>query len=90
LDKALLIFHPEISTVTRVHSLRCEFTEKLEKAGIQIREVEEVEYLIISSQRLWTVKYEEVYIHSYEARREAKESLDSYFKFYNTDSFTKP
>jgi len=36
-------------------------------------------------ERLWrTLKYEEVYIHSYETVGEAKESLDRYLKFYNT------
>ena len=35
-------------------------------------------------ERLWrTVKYEEVYIHSYDTVKEARESLDNYFRFYN-------
>ena len=36
-------------------------------------------------ERLWrTLKYEEVYIHSYETVKEARESLGRYFRFYNT------
>ena len=34
--------------------------------------------------RLWrTVKYEEVYLKAYSARRETKAGLDAYFNFYN-------
>ena len=67
LDKALLISQPEIFNSDQGSQFTsCEFTEKLDKAGIQIQRVEEVGCLIISSQILWrTVKYEEVYIHSY-------------------------
>ena len=37
-------------------------------------------------ERLWrTVKYEEVYTHSYESIAEAKNSLRRYFHFYNTE-----
>ncbi len=36
-------------------------------------------------ERLWrTVKYEEVYLKAYSGGREAKEGLDAYFVFYNT------
>ena len=36
-------------------------------------------------ERLWrTVKYEEVYLHAYQDGREARISLDNYFRFYNT------
>jgi len=85
LDKALLISQPEIFNSDQGSQFTsCEFTEKLDKAGIQIQRVEEVGYLIISSQILWrTVKYEEVYIHSYDTVKEARESLDNYFRFYN-------
>ena len=85
LDKALLISQPEIFNSDQGSQFTSdEFTEKLDKAGIQIQRVEEVGYLIISSQILWrTVKYEEVYIHSYDTVKEARESLDNYFRFYN-------
>jgi putative transposase len=36
-------------------------------------------------ERLWrTVKYEEVYIHNYETVKDAYQSLNKYFTFYNT------
>ncbi|MBC7361722.1 MAG: transposase [Candidatus Aminicenantes bacterium] len=35
---------------------------------------------------MWrTVKYEEVYLHEYRTVSEAKESLEAYFRFYNTE-----
>ena len=37
-------------------------------------------------ERLWrTVKYEEVYLHSYQSVREALLGLKKYFRFYNTE-----
>lgn len=37
-------------------------------------------------ERLWrTVKYEEVYLHSYESTKEAYNGLARYFRFYNTN-----
>lgn len=37
-------------------------------------------------ERLWrTVKYEEVYLKSYDTAREAKDGLARYFHFYNTE-----
>lgn len=37
-------------------------------------------------ERLWrTVKYEEVYLKVYRDGRDARHSLDSYFRFYNTE-----
>ncbi len=64
-----------------------EFTEKLEKAGIKIsRDGRGRVCDNIFIERLWrTVKYEEVYIHSYDTVKEARESLDSYFRFYNNE-----
>ena len=81
LDRALLTSQPEIFNSDQGSQFTsCEFTEKLEKAGIKIQN------LIISSQRLWrTVKYEEVYIHNYDTVKEARESLDNYFRFYNSE-----
>jgi len=36
-------------------------------------------------ERLWrTVKYEEVYLHEYRTVNEARQHLDGYFHFYNT------
>ena len=40
----------------------------------------------IFTERLWrTVKYEEVYLQSYETPREARQSLARYFRFYNQE-----
>ena len=40
----------------------------------------------IFTERLWrSVKYEEVYIKDYSDVREAKEGIESYFKFYNNE-----
>lgn len=40
----------------------------------------------IFTERLWrTVKYEEVYLKSYETVREAKQNIGAYFEFYNND-----
>lgn len=62
-----------------------EFVEILEKRHIQIsmdgrgRALDNV-----FVERLWrSVKYEEVYIKDYETVRECRESLRSYFRFYN-------
>lgn len=40
----------------------------------------------IFTERLWrTVKYEEIYLHDYASPREARQSLTTYFPFYNTE-----
>jgi len=40
----------------------------------------------IFTERLWrTVKYEEVYLHSYESPREARQQLSRYLAFYNQE-----
>lgn len=86
LDKALLISQPEIFNSDQGSQFTsCEFTEKLEKVGIQIsRDGRGRVFDNIFIERLWrTVKYEEVYIHSYDTVKEARESLDNYFRFYN-------
>ena len=88
MDKALLISQPEIfNSDPGSQFTNCEFTEKLEKAGIQIsRDGRGRVFDNIFIERLWrTVKYEEVYIHSYDTVKEARESLDNYFRFYNSE-----
>ncbi|MDI6809746.1 MAG: integrase core domain-containing protein, partial [Candidatus Eisenbacteria bacterium] len=64
-----------------------EFTGRIEKLGVAVsmdgrgRAMDN-----IFVERLWrTVKYEEVYLKSYETVAEAKESLAKYFHFYNTE-----
>ena len=86
LDKALLTSQPEIFNSDQGSQFTsCEFTEKLDKVGIQIsRDGRGRVFDNIFIERLWrTVKYEEVYIHSYDTVKEARESLDNYFRFYN-------
>lgn len=86
LDKALLISQPEIFNSDQGSQFTSdEFTEKLDKVGIQIsRDGRGRVFDNIFIERLWrTVKYEEVYIHSYDTVKEARESLDNYFRFYN-------
>ncbi len=88
LDKALLISHPQIFNSDQGSQFTSgDFTGKLEKAGIQIsRDGRGRVFDNIFIERLWrTVKYEEVYIHSYETVKEARESLDNYFRFYNSE-----
>jgi len=88
LDKALMISHPEILNSDQGSQFTSgEFTEKLEKAEIQIsRDGRGRVFDNIFIERLWrTVKYEEVYIHSYDTVRETRESLTRYFKFYNSE-----
>ena len=86
LDRALLISQPEIFNSDQGSQFTSsEFTEKLDKVGIQIsRDGRGRVFDNIFIERLWrTVKYEEVYIHSYDTVKEARESLDNYFRFYN-------
>lgn len=88
LEKALRISRPEIFNSDQGSQFRSkEFTGMLEGAGIQISmDGRGRVFDNIFIERLWrTLKYEEVYIHSYETVREAKESLGRYFSFYNTE-----
>jgi len=63
-----------------------EFTEISESRGTQISmDGRSRVFGNIFIERLWrTLKYEELYIHSYETVKEARESLGRYFRFYNT------
>jgi len=88
LDRVLLTSQPEIFNSDQGSQFTSgEFTEKLEKAGIKIsRDGRGRVFDNIFIERLWrTVKYEEVYLHNYETVKEARESLDSYFLFYNSE-----
>lgn len=64
-----------------------EFTGRLEGLGIRISRDGRGRALDnIFVERLWrTVKYEEVYLKSYETVAEARGSLARYFHFYNTE-----
>jgi putative transposase len=88
LEKALQISMPEIFNSDQGSQFTSkEFTGRLEEAGIQISmDGRGRVFDNIFIERLWrTLKYEEVYIHSYETVREAKESLERYFRFYNRE-----
>ena len=62
------------------------FTGLLERHGIRISMDGKGRYSDnIFVERLWrTVKYEEVYLKAYSNGREAKDGLEAYFQFYNT------
>ncbi|MEB3295497.1 MAG: IS3 family transposase [Synechococcales bacterium] len=61
------------------------FTQRLEQANIQIsQDGKGRAYDNILVERLWrSVKYEEVYLKSYNSVAEAIQGLDQYFQFYN-------
>ncbi len=88
LERALSLSSPDIFNSDQGSQFTSvEFTGRLEKIGIKIsmdgrgRAMDN-----IFVERLWrTVKYEEVYLKSYETVKEARESLARYFHFYNTE-----
>ncbi|CAG1066463.1 Putative transposase InsK for insertion sequence element IS150 [uncultured bacterium] len=88
LERALSLSSPDIFNSDQGSQFTSvEFTERLEKLGVAIsmdgrgRAMDN-----IFVERLWrTVKYEEVYLKSYETVKEARESLARYFHFYNTE-----
>jgi putative transposase len=61
------------------------FTQRLEQDGIQIsHDGKGRAYDNIFVERLWrSVKYEEVYLKSYNSVADARQGLDQYFQFYN-------
>ena len=63
------------------------FTGLLERHGVKISMDGKGRYMDnIFVERLWrTVKYEEVYRKAYANGREAKDGLEAYFHFYNTE-----
>lgn len=88
LERALSISGPEIFNMDQGSQFTSiDFTGILEANGIQISMDGRVRVFDnIFVERLWrTVKYEEVYTHSYESIAEAKNSLRRYFHFYNTE-----
>ncbi len=88
LERALSISGPEIFNMDQGSQFTSiEFTGILEANGIRISmDGRGRVFDNIFVERLWrTVKYEEVYTHSYESIAEAKSSLRRYFHFYNTE-----
>ena len=88
LEEALSKGCPEIFNTDQGAQFTAEaFTGLLEQHGIRISMDGKGSYsdnLFI--ERLWrTVKYEEVYLKAYQDGRDARISLDNYFRFYNTE-----
>jgi putative transposase len=87
LEEALGKGKPEIFNTDQGSQFTSEaFTGLLLERSIQISMDGKGRYLDnIFVERLWrTVKYEEVYLKAYSNGREAKDGLDAYFHFYNT------
>jgi putative transposase len=85
-DQALAVGCPTIwNSDQGSHFTSPQYLERLQGRGIQISMDGKGRALDnIFTERLWrTVKYEEVYLHSYGSPREARQSLARYFQFYN-------
>lgn len=88
LERALAKATPEIFNSDQGSQFTStEFAGRLTKAGVMIsRDGRGRVFDNIFVERLWrSVKYEEVYLKAYETVKQAKESLGSYFRFYNTE-----
>ena len=88
LEKALKASHPEIFNTDQGSQFTSrEFTERLKEGGIRISmDGRGRVFDNIFVERLWrSVKYEEVYLHSYQTVSEARHGLARYFLFYNTE-----
>jgi putative transposase len=88
LEAALAISQPEIfNTDQGVQFTSEDFTGRLETAGIKISmDGRGRVFDNIFIERLWrSVKYEEVYVHSYESVMDALNGLTRYFQLYNRD-----
>lgn len=88
IDKALSISQPEIFNSDQGSQFTSgEFTGRLEVAGVRISmDGRGRVFDNIFIERLWrSVKYEEVYLHSYESVRDARDGLARYFRLYNTE-----
>lgn len=88
LETALAKSQPEIfNTDQGVQFTSGDFTGRLETAGIRISmDGRGGVFDNIFVERLWrSVKYEEVYVHSYESAREAINGLTRYFQLYDSE-----
>jgi putative transposase len=88
LDRALDLPAPEIFNTDQGSQFTSQdFTERLENAGVRISMDGQGRFHDnIFIERLWrSVKYEEVYLHSYETVRQARSGLARYFEFYNRE-----
>ena len=87
LDKALQRSKPEIfNTDQGSQFTSLEFTGRLSASGVRVSmDGRGRVFDNIFVERLWrSVKYEEVYLKSYETVEEAINALSNYFRFYNT------
>lgn len=88
LEGALAISQPEIFNSDQGSQFTSkEFTERLLRSGIRISmDGRGRVFDNIFIERLWrSVKYEEVYVHSYESVRDAYDKLSRYFQLYNRE-----
>lgn len=88
LEAALAVSQPEIfNTDQGVQFTSEDFTGRLEIAGIKISmDGRGRVFDNIFIERLWrSVKYEEVYVHSYESVKDALNGLTRYFQLYNRE-----
>jgi putative transposase len=88
LEKALEPSQPEIFNTDQGSQFTSrEFTGRLEKDAIRISmDSRGRVFDNIFAERLWrSVKYEEVYLHSYQTVSEARSGLARYFLFYNRE-----
>ena len=88
LERALLLSRPAIFNSDQGRQFTStEFTGRLESTGVRISmDGRGQVWDNIFVERLWrTVKYEEVYLKSYETVSEAREGLAGYFHFYNNE-----
>jgi len=88
LEGALAISQPEIFNSDQGSQFTSnEFTGRLQQSGISISmDGRGRVFDNIFVERLWrSVKYEEVYVHSYESVRDAYNNLTRYFQLYNRE-----
>ena len=88
LERALVLDTPGIFNTDQGSQFTSEdFTGRLLKAGVKISmngRGRVMDNLFV--ERLWrSVKYEEVYLHDYLDGAEARDGLNRYFRFYNTE-----
>lgn len=86
LDAALRVATPEISNTDQgSHFTSAAFLEKLQTSDVQISMDGRGRCMDnIFTERLWrTVKYENVFLQSYQNLQEAQTGLTEYFEFYN-------
>ena len=86
LDEALCTATPEISNTDQgSHFTSTAFVERLQAKGVRVSMDGRGRCLDnIFTERLWrTVKYEDVYLRSYQNLQEAQAGLSEYFTFYN-------